>query len=85
MAKAISLKTLASKKYAEFEFTGVYQDVFGNPEKGSLWLVYGKEKQGKTTFSLRLAEYMSPNHVGTPKKNQCTSESTLIFCKGMVI
>lgn len=59
MARAISLKTLAEKKYKTFDFSGTWQEVFGNPEKGSLWLIYGNEKNGKTTFSLKLAEYLS--------------------------
>ncbi|MBF2024343.1 P-loop NTPase family protein [Flavobacterium psychrophilum] len=59
MARAISTKTLFEKKYKEFEFTGVWGDVLGNPEKGKEWLIYGDEKNGKTLFALKLAEYIS--------------------------
>lgn len=59
MARAISLKALFEKRYDEFDFTGIWADVLGKPEKGKVWLIYGDEKNGKTTFALKLAEYMS--------------------------
>jgi adenosyl cobinamide kinase/adenosyl cobinamide phosphate guanylyltransferase len=59
MARAISVKTLYEKRYDEFDFTGVWADVLGKPEKGKVWLIYGDEKNGKTTFALKLAEYLS--------------------------
>jgi predicted ATP-dependent serine protease len=59
MARAISTKTLFEKKYKEFKFTGVWGDVLGNPEKGKEWLIYGDEKNGKTLFAIKLAEYIS--------------------------
>jgi hypothetical protein len=59
MARAISVKTLFNKTYNEFEFTGVWGNVLGNPEKGKEWLIYGDEKNGKTLFALKLAEYIS--------------------------
>ncbi|WP_211238163.1 P-loop NTPase family protein [Saccharicrinis fermentans] len=37
----------------------MYRDVMGMPETNGIWLVYGKEKNGKTTLSLMLAEYLS--------------------------
>jgi predicted ATP-dependent serine protease len=59
MSKAISLKTLYEKKYKEFEFAGLWGNVLGNPEKGKEWLIWGDEKNGKTLFALKLAEYIS--------------------------
>ncbi|MFH6945141.1 hypothetical protein [Flavobacterium sp. FlaQc-50] len=59
MARAISLKTLYGKSFDEYEFTGVWLDVLGQPEKGKVWLIYGNEKNGKTLFALKLAEYLS--------------------------
>jgi len=53
MARAISVKTLFNKTYNEFEFTGIWGDVLGNPEKGKEWLIYGHEKNGKTPFCLK--------------------------------
>jgi adenosyl cobinamide kinase/adenosyl cobinamide phosphate guanylyltransferase len=59
MARGISVKTLYSKVYKDFKFTGVWEQVLGNPEKGKVWLIYGDEKNGKTLFALKLAEYLS--------------------------
>lgn len=59
MARAISLKTLYEKSFDEYDFTGVWLDVLGKPEKGKVWLIYGNEKNGKTLFALKLAEYLS--------------------------
>jgi adenosyl cobinamide kinase/adenosyl cobinamide phosphate guanylyltransferase len=59
MTRAISLKTLYELTFNEYEFTGVWLDVLGKPEKGKVWLIYGDEKNGKTLFALKLAEYLS--------------------------
>lgn len=59
MARAISLKTLSEKKYKTYDFTGVWGDVLGSVEKGKIWIIYGEEKNGKTTFALKLAECLS--------------------------
>lgn len=40
-------------------FEGIWKSVFGQPEKGGAWLIYGAEKNGKTTFALMLANYLS--------------------------
>lgn len=57
--KGIYGKQLLEKTYKTFPFEGVWEKALGNPEVGGFWLIYGKEKQGKTWFSLMLAEYLS--------------------------
>lgn len=57
--RTISLTNLYDKKFETFDFNGDWQKVFGTPETNGIWLVYGAEKQGKTWFSLKLAEYLS--------------------------
>lgn len=59
MARAISTKTLLDKCYELFAFTGIWFDVFGEISKGGIWIIYGDEKNGKTTYGLKLAEYLS--------------------------
>ncbi|MEA9414372.1 hypothetical protein [Flavobacterium sp. PL02] len=59
MARAISPKTLFEKKFDEFDFEGIWGDVFGKPEKGGVWIIYGAEKNGKTLFALKLAEFLT--------------------------
>lgn len=57
--KGISVAKLLEKKYKTFDFEGVWRDTFGTPETCGIWLIYGEEKQGKTWFALKLAEYLS--------------------------
>lgn len=59
MARAISTKTLFEKTYKVFDFTGIWQTVLGNLSKGGIWIIYGDEKNGKTSFAMKLAEYLS--------------------------
>ena len=59
MSRAITLKNLHDKKFKVFPFEGIWADVMGQPELTGAWLIYGAEKNGKTWFSLKLAEYLS--------------------------
>lgn len=59
MARAISTKSLLEKKYKNFEFDGIWLLVLGIIAKGGFWLIYGNEKNGKTFFTLKLAEYLT--------------------------
>ncbi len=58
-ARVIYGKQLRQRKYKLFDFEGIWQSVFGKPERSGFWLIYGGEKNGKTWFSLKLAEYLS--------------------------
>lgn len=59
MARAITLKRLLEKKYKLFEFIGLWKAIFGTPEKGGIWIVYGNEKNGKTLFAIVLSYFLS--------------------------
>lgn len=59
MARAINTNTLLSKTYNLFQFKGFWKEVLGEPERGGIWIIYGVEKNGKTTLALKLAEYLS--------------------------
>ncbi|SEP91349.1 P-loop NTPase family protein [Flavobacterium urocaniciphilum] len=59
MARAINTNILLSKTFKLFEFKGLWSSIFGQPSKGGIWIIYGKEKHGKTTFALKLADYLS--------------------------
>ncbi|MDB0601108.1 hypothetical protein [Tenacibaculum maritimum] len=59
MARSLTIKNLYDKKFKTFDFKGVWQDTMGKPEVNGAWIVYGAEKNGKTWFSLKLAEYLS--------------------------
>lgn len=48
------------KVYKTFDhFPPVLSDIFGTPERGGFWIIYGKEKNGKTWVSLMLANLLS--------------------------
>jgi KaiC/GvpD/RAD55 family RecA-like ATPase len=59
MARGITAKTLLSKKFKTFQFDGIWHKVLGEQERGGIWVIYGNEKNGKTTLALLLAEYLT--------------------------
>ncbi len=48
-----------TQRIKTYTFDGVMGDAIGSPEVNGMWLVYGSEKQGKTWFSLKLADYFT--------------------------
>ncbi len=58
-AQKFSVRNLYDKKLKWFEFDGIWKCAFGQPEPSSLWLIYGLEKNGKTWFALKLADYLT--------------------------
>lgn len=62
MQKSLSSTNLYDQKFKVFEFDGVYRDAFGTPTTGGCWLIFGKEKNGKTWAALILAN-MLRHHV----------------------
>ena len=59
MTRTLSVNNLYSKKFKTFPFEGIFKEVFGEPTKNGIWLIYGKEKNGKTWGTLKIAEYLS--------------------------
>lgn len=59
MARGITVKTLLNKKFKTFRFTGIWEKVLGEQERGGIWVIYGNEKNGKTTLALLLSEYLT--------------------------
>lgn len=57
--RPIKVSKILEKKFKIFDFKGLWQQAMGTPERGGIWIVYGKEKNGKTFFALKLAEYIS--------------------------
>lgn len=58
MQKVLNSTNLYDQKFKTFQFTGVYADVFGTPTRGGCWIIYGKEKNGKTWAALILAKML---------------------------
>lgn len=59
MSRALTISNLYTKKFKTLETTGRYRDVLGTPESAGLWLVFGREKNGKTALALQLSDYLS--------------------------
>lgn len=59
MKRPLNIRTAYSKKFETFSFTGIWKQVFGNPTRNGVWIVYGAEKNGKSWFALKLADYIS--------------------------
>lgn len=57
--RVASVSNLFKQTFTTLEFDGVYEAVFGSPSDNGAWLIYGNEKNGKTTLALMLSEYMS--------------------------
>jgi len=59
MSRPLTIKNLYDKKYKTFAFTGIWEQIFGTPTISGIWLIYGKEKNGKTWGALLIAAYLS--------------------------
>lgn len=57
--RSMSINILYSKKFKTFPFEKEWKQLFGTPERSGMWLLYGNEKNGKTTCALKLADYLS--------------------------
>jgi len=56
MTKVLSTHNLYEKQYITYNFNGIFKEVLGEPSKGGMWILYGKEKNGKTWGALLLAK-----------------------------
>ncbi|HCY83161.1 MAG TPA: hypothetical protein DHV22_16940 [Xanthomarina gelatinilytica] len=57
--RALTVQNLYSKKYKTYEFTGIFKEIFGNPSTSGIWIIYGKDKNGKTWGTLLIVDYLS--------------------------
>jgi len=59
MSRALTVKNIYDKKYETLQTDGIWHDVLGEPESNGIWLIYGKEKNGKTWLAVMLSKYLS--------------------------
>ena len=59
MARVLTIRNLYDKVYSYLPLSGEWTAIGAETEDSGLWLIYGKEKNGKTTFALKLANYLS--------------------------
>lgn len=54
--RALTVKEVLNQKKRTFNFTGVWQDAFGEPERTGVWFVWGKSGNGKSSFVMQLCK-----------------------------
>lgn len=59
MGRALTVQNLYDKKFKTFNFTGTWETIFGKPSTSGIWLLYGKDKNGKTWGTLLITDYLS--------------------------
>lgn len=60
MAKrTLSIKNVFNKAYETLDVDGIWKDVLGEPEANGAWLIFGRDKNGKTWLAITLALYLS--------------------------
>lgn len=57
--RSISIRNLYDKKYKTFKLEGLWAGVMGEPTRNGIWIIYGNDKNGKTSFALRIANLLS--------------------------
>jgi hypothetical protein len=60
--RSIPISKLYRQRHKDLVVSGVWKEVLDVPELGGIWLIWGNEKNGKTWFSLKLAEHLSKNY-----------------------
>ena len=59
MKRAYSVRNVLDAKFRTLEFEGKWKDAIGCPELTGSWFIYGPPKNGKTSFAMQLAKYLS--------------------------
>lgn len=54
-----SVHEIESQKFKDFDFTGKWEASFGKPEARGVWIIYGKSYNGKSSFMMQLAKYLT--------------------------
>ena len=59
MKRAYSVDNVLQAKFNTLEFDGVWREAVGFPERAGTWIIYGSVKNGKTSFAMQLAKYLT--------------------------
>lgn len=59
MARAYSINNILNTKFKHLEFTDEWLDAIGEPQPTGTWFIYSEPKNGKTTFNMMLAKYVT--------------------------
>jgi len=58
----MSARDLEQFEYPKYDFTGRWQQFFGDPSINCHYMVFGLPKSGKSTFCMHFAKYLADNH-----------------------
>lgn len=58
LSRALTIGNLYAKKYTIMELDGMWRELLGEIEQTGCWLIFGKEKNGKTRVAMLLAKYL---------------------------
>jgi hypothetical protein len=59
MARAYSVKNVLDAEFETLPVEGRWREAIGLPELSGSWIIYGLTKNGKTTFAMKLAKYLT--------------------------
>lgn len=57
--RAYSVQNVLDAKFETLSFDGEWKEAVGCPELTGSWIIYGPPKNGKTSFAMMLAKYMT--------------------------
>ena len=57
--RRLSVSNLNAQRFKFMPFLGEWRKILGDQERKGCWIIYGKEKNGKSTFALNLAKDLS--------------------------
>lgn len=60
-SKIVNMEEFKAMNFEVLEFNNEYQNLIGNPPKGFAMLIYGESGNGKSTWAIKFAEYLSEN------------------------
>ena len=59
MKRAYSVQNVLDAKFNELPFEGIWLDAVGRPELTGTQIIYGPPKNGKTSFAMQYAKYLT--------------------------
>lgn len=57
--RAISVHEILNTNFVEMPFIGKWESSFGSPERSGVWIIWGNSGNGKTSFAMQLARYLT--------------------------
>lgn len=81
LKRALTVRNAEEKKRTLLPFEGEWYDAFGRPEYPSLWFIWGKSANGKTTFTLKLCRELA--RYGRVVYNSLEEGDNLTFVRTM--